>query len=236
MTLNPHENFENTSTIKRVLIGIGMIRHFFKKQSGNNSPYYCFLLIVLSLFFCTGWADSWDGIRRAADRIESISAEFVQEKQLPILARPLISTGTLHFRKPDDLRWEYRQPVRSILLMHKGSLLRYRESEDGLKVDAGDGLQAMQFVMGEISNWFKGRFDSSPMFAAQLEADRKIVLLPKEASFAKVIQRIELQLAERPGVIETVTIYESRDSFTRLNFKNTRLNTEIPDELFKEAG
>jgi len=191
--------------------------------------------IVLSLCFCMGWADSWDGIRSAADRIESISAEFVQEKQLPILARPLISTGTLHFRKPESLRWEYHHPVRNILLMHRGSIQRYRESEEGLKVQTGGSLQAMQFVMAEIANWFKGRFDTSQMFTARLESNRKIVLLPKEASFGKVIQKIELQLADRPGLIDTVTIYESAQSFTRLTFKNAVLNIDIPENLFKGA-
>ena len=210
-----------------------MIGYFSIKHGGKKSTYYCVLGIALSLFFCMGWAESWDGIRRAADQIESISADFVQEKQLPILARPLISSGTFHFRKPDALRWEYRRPVRNILVMHQGSMQRYRESENGLKAQTGGSLQAMQFVMAEITNWFKGRFETSQMFAARLESKRKIVLLPKEASFKKVIQKIELQLADRPGMIDTVTIFESADSFTRLIFKNAVLNKDIPENLFK---
>jgi outer membrane lipoprotein-sorting protein len=234
--LNPHESFENTSIINWVINGIGMIRYYLKTQSGRNRPYYCVLGIALSLCFCTGWADTWDGIRAAADQIESISAEFVQEKQLPILARPLVSRGVLYFRKPASLRWEYRQPVRNILLMHKGSVQRYRDTGQGLQAETGAGLQAMQFVMAEIANWFKGRFDNSRMFTARLETRRQIVLVPKEAAFEKVIQKIELRLADRPGVIESVTIYESRDSFTRLTFENTRLNADIPDALFRSAG
>ena len=88
--------------------------------------------IVLAICFCSGWADTWDGIRAAAERVESLSAEFVQAKHLPILTRPLVSRGVLYFRKPDSLRWEYRQPVRTILLMHKGDLRRYRQSGDCL--------------------------------------------------------------------------------------------------------
>jgi outer membrane lipoprotein-sorting protein len=192
--------------------------------------------MVLAVCFCIGWADSWDGIREAADQVESISAEFVQAKHLPILVRPLVSRGVLYFRKPDSLRWEYRQPVRTILLMHKGTLRRYRQSGEGLKEEAGAGLQAMQFVMAEITDWFKGRFDNSRMFTARLETGRKIVLLPKDPSFVKVIQKIELQLAHQPGVIESVIIYESRDSFTRMTFEKTKLNTDIPEELFRSAG
>ena len=192
--------------------------------------------LVLTLCFCIGWADTWDGIREAADQVESISAEFVQEKHLPILSRPLVSRGVFYFRKPDSLRWEYRQPVRNILLMHKGTLRRYRQSGEGLKEEAGVSLQAMQFVMAEITDWFKGRFDTSRMFTARLEADRKIVLLPREAAFEKVIQKIELQLSSQSGVIDSVIIYESRNSFTRLNFEKARLNEEIPEGFFRSAG
>jgi outer membrane lipoprotein-sorting protein len=192
--------------------------------------------LLLALCFCTGWADTWDGIRAAADQVDSISAEFVQEKHLPILARPLISRGIFYFRKPGSLRWEYREPVRNVLLMHQGNLQRYRQSEKGLQVENGGGLQAMHFVMTEISQWFQGNFDESRMFAARLEAERKVVLLPREAAFARVIEKIELQLADRPGLIESVTIYESQDSFTRLTFEKAVLNTAIPDTVFRSVG
>jgi len=213
-----------------------MRQNLILKKERRQRRFICISGLALVLCFCIGWADTWDGIREAAEQAESISAEFVQAKHLPILARPLVSRGVLYFRKPDSLRWEYRQPVRSIMLMHKGALRRYRQSGEGLKEESGAGLQAMQFVMAEITDWFKGRFDNSRMFTARLEAGRKIVLRPKDPAFAKVIQKIELQLANQPGVIDFVIIYESPNSFTRLTFEKTTLNAEIPDELFRRAG
>ncbi len=213
-----------------------MRQYLILKKDRWQRRFICISGLALALCFCIGWADTWDGIREGAEQVESISAEFVQAKHLPILTRPLVSRGVLYFRKPDSLRWEYRQPVRTILLMHKGALRRYRQSGEGLKEESGAGLQAMQFVMAEITDWFKGRFDNSRMFKARLDAGRKIVLLPKDPSFAKVIQKIELQLSSRPGVIESVIIYESHDSFTRLAFEKTTLNAEIPEELFRSAG
>lgn len=186
-----------------------------------------------TMCFCIGWADTWDGIRTAAEQVDSIAAEFVQTKHLPILARPLVSTGVFYFQKPDALRWEYRQPVKSILLMNDGSLQRFRQSGDELKAESGPGLEAMGFVMAEISHWLRGRFDQSRMFTARLETGRKVVLLPKEAAFARFIQKIELLLADAPGIIEAVIIYESSDSFTRLTFENTRLNTTLSPDLFR---
>lgn len=192
--------------------------------------------LVLAICFCIGWADTWDGIRGAAEQVATLSAEFEQAKHLPILARPLVSRGVFYFRKPDSLRWEYREPVRSILLLNKAKLRVYRQSGEGLKEESGAGLQTMQFVMAEITDWFKGRFDNSRIFKARLAAGGKIVLQPKDPAFAKVIQKIELQLAGQPGVIESVVIYESPDSFTRLTFEKTTLNADIPEELFRRAG
>jgi len=192
--------------------------------------------LVLAVCFGIGWADSWDGIRAAADRVDSISADFTQAKHLPILARPLVSRGVFHYRKPDSLRWEYQHPLRNILLMHNGTLRRYQQSGQGLKETPGSGVQAMQFVMAEITDWLRGRFDTSRIFTARLEGGRKIVLLPKEAAFGKVIQKIELQLSGKPGLLDSVTIYESSDSFTRITFEHTRLNVAFPEDLFRSAG
>lgn len=42
-----------------------------------------------------------------------------------ILAAPLIARGHMIFRSPDSLRWEYRYPMQSILLMHGGESALY---------------------------------------------------------------------------------------------------------------
>jgi hypothetical protein len=40
-------------------------------------------------------ADDWDRIRKEAGEIQTINAQFVQEKHLEILIKPLISKGVL---------------------------------------------------------------------------------------------------------------------------------------------
>ncbi len=63
----------------------------------------------------------------------------------------------------------------------------------------------------------------------------KIVLTPKEKSFAAIIQRIELMLSNQPGIIETVRIYENDNSYTKFMFNNVRLNKPLKDSLFQEV-
>lgn len=191
-------------------------------------------LLPLLALLCLGWADSWEQLGAAAGTVSSVRAEFVQEKHLPILAKPLESSGAFYFQAPRSLRWEYRSPIKSILVMYEGRVRRFVAGTAGFTEESGAGLDAMQVVVEEISHWLAGRFDDNPMFAAELEPGRRIVLTPKAAAMGKVIQRIVLNLSQQPGVIDSVVIYESDDAYTRMTFSHTVLNEKIDEHLFRD--
>ena len=192
-------------------------------------------IFLLTAYMCIGWADSWVELKTAAGTVTSIRAGFTQEKHMKILARPLVSEGVLIFQGPDSLRWEYRHPVQSILLLHKGKTRRFVKKNGSLVEDASANLQSMQVVVQEITQWLNGRFDVNPAFAARLEPGRKIVMTPRDESFARLIQRIEILLSDRPAVIKSVMIFESEDSFTKLDFKDVVLNQKLDDALFRKV-
>jgi len=195
--------------------------------------FLCFFFFAASLPG-KACADPWKEIRAAAEKITSVRGEFTQTRHMKILARPLLSKGTFLFRAPDSIRWEYRTPFRSILLAHNGTAKRFVQKNDELVVDSSAGLQSMQMVVQEIGLWLKGRFDENPAFTASLESGKRIVLLPKEQAIAALIQRIEIVLSGQDGVIESVTILEGKDSFTRIEFDQVTLNRPMEDALFQD--
>ncbi len=192
--------------------------------------------LCLVVFTCLGWTDTWDSIRKAAAAVSSIQAGFVQTKHMRILARPLTSEGVFLFKAPASLRWEYRRPVQSILLSHNGTTRRFIKRDQVITEDAAAGLPSMQFVLQEITRWLNGRFDENPAFAAALKPGRRIELTPKTRSLADIIERIELVLSEQPGIIQSVTIYEGKDSYTRLDFIDVILNQPLKDSFFQKVS
>jgi len=154
---------------------------------------------------------------------------------MKILARPLVSQGKFLFKSPNSLRWEYTRPLKSILVLHNGKTRRFVQKDGRLVEDASAGLQSMQVVVQQITQWLNGRFDENPAFEASLAIGQKIVLSPRDAAIARLIQRIEILLSNRPGVIASVTIFESEDSFTKLIFQNVVLNTPLDDALFQQV-
>ncbi len=199
-----------------------------------------FIIIIFSLVTCNlpgiGYADDWDEVREAAKNIKSVSAEFAQEKHMKILVKPLLSKGKFYFNSPDSLRWEYISPLRSILMMHRGRVKSYAEGADGLVEDSRAKAQAMNIVMQEITSWLNGQFTDNPNFRADLKKgpEYKIVLTPKEKAVSNIIKSIEITILKDKGIIKSVSIRESEDSFTLLQFYNIRQNSPIDDAVFQK--
>ena len=206
------------------------------KVNESETPWAKGFFLLLIFFFVVvppARADDWDRIRKEAGNIQTINARFVQEKHLEILIKPFISKGAFYFQAPGSLRWEYFSPIKSILVMHDGAVRRFIGSETGFKEDASPGLQAMEMVLQEISLWLKGKFTDNPNYAATLEGHNKIVMVPRDRAFKKIIQRIEIMLSDRPGVIDTVMIYEGKTSFTSIRFQDVKINEGVAETLFE---
>ncbi len=201
-------------------------------KSGRTAHFLKIPFLIAACLLLGGWGETWEDIREHAGAIHSLSAEFVQEKRISILPEPIESRGLFYFKAPDSLRWEYTAPFSSVLLMHNGDIRRFTKTADGYVEDAAAGLQAMQVVFQEISLWLAGRFDENPDFTADLEPGGKIILTPKTEGLASMIQRIELTLSDRPGLMRAVRIIENAENVTVLTFENAALNPELDEALF----
>ncbi|HEY5460592.1 MAG TPA: outer membrane lipoprotein carrier protein LolA, partial [Deferrimonas sp.] len=153
----------------------------------------------------------------------------------PILVKPFVSTGRFYYQPTRSLRWEYERPVASCLMMHEGTVKRYLKEKGQWREDASAALPAMQTVLEEIVQWQQGSFDANPHFRAELVegAEPRVIFVPKEASWKKMIRQIELAPSrDQAGVIRSVRMVEDDKSFTLLEFAKVRLNRSLPASLF----
>jgi outer membrane lipoprotein-sorting protein len=184
------------------------------------------------------WYDDWAGIRKAAASIKSIETTFVQTRTLKILKKPLVSRGTMVFRRPNDLRWEYQSPLQTLLVAHGGNIHRLIKHDNVWVSDASGHLEAMKIVLGEINLWLDGDFSSSKTFRPVLQPAKGsqpayVELLPVDPSLRKIIARIVLSFGERPGTVSAIDIYEEGEGVTHIAFDNARFDQPIPDQRFE---
>lgn len=194
----------------------------------NRLAVWALVLILLSYLGLT----QSEASEHSPKALHSVQAVFTQEKHLKILARPLISTGTLTFQAPQSLRWEYLQPIHTVLLLHDGQLDKRIERDGHFVRDDGSGVDTMRIVLQDIGNWLDGRFNDNPLFTAHRLDQQTLELRPRDPGMESVIQRIELRLRAQQGVVDRVTIVEGDEAFTVITFSQVVLNEDIPGQRF----
>jgi outer membrane lipoprotein-sorting protein len=194
-----------------------------------------FLFVFYPLYYAA--ADNFDQLRKDAANIKTIKAHFVQKKTMKILSKPLISEGLFYYAAPDSFRWEYLQPLKSIVIAYKGDTKRYIASSGKMIEDKTGGVQAMKIVLNEIAGWMSGKFDQNPSFAATLKegAYTEITLTPVGKNMAGMIEKIKITLSKKEKAVESVKIIESANAFTQIDFSDVQINKAISDKTFQDV-
>jgi outer membrane lipoprotein-sorting protein len=172
-------------------------------------------------------------VKQAFRNIQSVKADFVQERHLQILKAPLVSQGRFFYLSSGSLRWEYLSPLRSVMLQKGDSIRLYHFSEGAWKQDMTQGVEARRMVLAEMSQWLQGRFEESKVFSHAYSPGPpgRVLLTPREG-INKFILGIEIALSDRPGVIERVELSEPGGSATRILFRNVEINSSVASEIF----
>ncbi len=196
-----------------------------------------FSVLIAVTIFSVQMAPAQDltSLKEASRGIRSVKAEFLQKRSLQILTKPLFSEGRLFFYVPDSLRWEYFNPLRSVMLRKGNDIKIYNFSSGVWKPEMPQAIESRRMVLEEISHWFQGRFDESKAFKHFYSPGppERVILVSNEG-INKFINRIEIVLSARPGVIDRVEIEEPGGSRTSIEFKNVEINSNFSSEVFEK--
>jgi outer membrane lipoprotein-sorting protein len=206
------------------------------ERSRMKRFFFLSILIVTSfLSAAVGSSQDWASLKEASKNIRSVKAEFLQKRYLQILTKPLLSEGRFYYYTPDSLRWEYLSPLRSVMLQKGGTIQLYHFSEGAWKPEITQAVESRRMVLVEISQWLQGRFDESKVFRSLYSPGppARVILVPREG-IDRFIQRIEVVLSARPGVIERVEIEEPGGSRTSIEFRNVEINSSFSPEVFEK--
>ncbi len=210
-----------------------------KKAACRPGPSLVVGAIVLACMMhlphdALAWGESLPEIRRAAEQIQSIQADFTQTKRLKILTRPLVSKGKLAYRRPQELRWEYASPIPSVLVASKDGIHRYLKRDGRFVEDSSAKLDSMKVVLSEINRWLAGDFEHSKAFHPVLHQGNptRVELHPKDQTLARFVSKVVIALGKTPGTVESIDIFEGEDSSTHIEFTASRINEPLADSTF----
>jgi len=174
-------------------------------------------------------------LKRVLDRMQrhyrdtkSFSAEF-SEEIATVGAPKRKRQGTVSFRKPGRMRWEFETPEKQTIVSDGETLYSYDPDlnqvvETPLK-QALKSSSATSFLLGigNISRDFKAAFASPAKPGGLVD----LMLDPKAGGY-----KIEVGLDPKTYNLITLTLTDQLGDTTRIDFSDVHDNVELPDSIF----
>jgi outer membrane lipoprotein carrier protein len=182
-------------------------------------------------------------MQKRYDQAKNLRARFSQNYVRAVVGRATLSTGTLAFKKPGRMRWDYAQPEARMFLSTGQVLWLYEPGEkQAFKQDLKSSQlpAALAFLMGKgkITDEFAVAF--APDKPAGKDAkdkvpgrpgDLRLALTPKQpqSSYKSILFVVD---AKEFLVRESVLV-DAQGNTNHFIFDNIEVNTKVADSFFR---
>src|SRR4030042_1402270 len=202
----------------------------------------CFLSVFISCSLSaqdtyTPMSNSEEFKSKLAEMSEStntITCDFVQEKNLVVLSEKIISKGQFYFKKENNLRWEYTQPYKYLIIISKDQLyIRDDKSQKQYDIQSNKMFQEMnRFISGCIQGDI---LKNDKDYAVEYFENSKgyfVKLVPREERMRQMLNEVQIWFDKNDLTVLGLKMVESGEDYTKIDFINKKLNIEIPLEKF----
>jgi outer membrane lipoprotein-sorting protein len=181
--------------------------------------HLCLLLISLPLFLSAQEEiPSWfQEVLSKAQKLEHISGNFIQIKEMPALKQPLRTQGQFDYSKPPNLNWIIQKPIKSHLnLTPRGS---WRILENGKKDRVRGFSQSFHktlLKMFDIDHE-KLKRDFELGYQTKKEDFNQLNLIPKSSFTKSALEKIEI-LFKGHQLSEVILHHRQSGHLTKVQF------------------
>lgn len=175
-------------------------------------------------------------VSAAQQQVQTLQADFRQEKSMSLLAGSDVSTGTFLFSRPDRVLWDYREPRKLEMLISEGWLTTYYpELGKAERVEVRRFEERVLRYLGAAAGAIDDldRYFDFQLIDAEASPTWALELTPKSSRVAKRVRRIKVWI-DRESYLTTALEYEEGDGdLTSWQFSDIRVNEPISDSRFQ---
>jgi outer membrane lipoprotein carrier protein len=182
-----------------------------------------------------------DRMQKRYDQAKDFRARFSQNYSRGVVGRATLSTGTLTFKKPGRMRWDYEKPEPRMFLATGQVLWLYEpEEKQAFKQDLKSSQlpAALAFLMGKgkLADEFEIAFAPEPAADAKQKlpgrpGDLRLQLSPKQPQ--STYKSILFVVDPREFLVRESVLVDAQGNANHFVFDDVVVNTKVADSLFK---
>lgn len=160
---------------------------------------------------------------------KTLSAKITQKRTTALLADPLVSSGTMYYRRdPGRLVFHLEEPRRTLIHMDRQAYQVWRPDEKRLeRIDFEDDALAARLLM--VFDPQPDRLDAA--FDATRAAD-EIRLVPKDAEARKRLSLLALAVSPDGRSLSRIRYVEPDGDEVVFELSDVRLDPEVPPSVW----
>jgi outer membrane lipoprotein carrier protein len=175
-----------------------------------------------------------DRMQRRYDQAKDFHARFSQNYSRAVVGRATLSTGTITFKKPGRMRWDYEKPEPRMFLSNGQVLWLHEPSEkQAFKQDLKTSQlpAALAFLMGKgkISDEFDVAFAKNAKQGRP--GDFLLALSPKQPQSA--YKSILFIVDPKEFLVRESVLVDSQGNTNHFTFDDLEVNGKVSDAVFK---
>lgn len=170
-------------------------------------------------------------LRKSFATMNDFTAEITQEKQLAMMKRKLVSTGTVRFKKPDLFFMELNPPHASRLLLRDNTLTLYLVQEKSSQQIVLPPEQSLQRWFGYLARPVTALPDGVQVKADQQGDRYTLQIVPRAQGQVKAFTLTVLE----DGRLKKLVIDERNGDRTTITFNRFLRNQGLADREFRVA-
>jgi outer membrane lipoprotein-sorting protein len=163
-------------------------------------------------------------------KLERLSCKFSEEKQVALLARPLTSTGTIHFERERGIARSTLTPkVQHVVLTRTTLRIRTDKKSEEIPLDKSKDLRAFALIFPTLLRGERAELERAFDLGLYGSAGDwwALSFTPKTASLKKLVKRVVV--FGRKTQVVSLQILEASGDTTVTRLTDIRTNAEVPD-------
>ena len=168
-------------------------------------------------------------LRQGFAGMQDFTAEIIQEKQLAMLKKKLVSTGTVRFKKPDLFFMELKPPHASRMVLRDTAIELYlpqEKSRQQIALPADEGLKRWLSLLAKPITTLP---DGIEVKAERTGDSQTLILTPQSKGQVR-----NFTLTSGPdGRLRKLVIEERNGNRTAITFQKLRANQGLTEKDFR---
>lgn len=174
-------------------------------------------------------------IQSVYDSAKDLRADFYQESTIKTLKKTEKESGTVYFKKPRRMLWDYNSPQKKKLIINPQTAWLYVPEEKLVYMQSSEALVNSRLTIrfltgiGKLRDDFQIKYASEPL---DKSGNYQLELIPKSREAAGGFEKLSATVDKNSFFITRCVFKDMYGNITRISFRNMKTNNGLSDKMF----